>query len=74
MLIGVPKEIKDNENRVGLAPSSVREVIHHGHDVIVEHNAGIGIGTGDEESEAVGPRDQARGTRKNGTTDYTDFH
>lgn len=54
MLIGVPKEIKDNENRVGLAPSSVREVVHHGHDVIVEHNAGIGIGMGDEDYQAVG--------------------
>jgi len=54
MLIGVPKEIKDNEKRVGLAPSSVRELIHHGHDVLVERNAGAGIGVTDEAYEAVG--------------------
>ena len=54
MLIGVPKEIKDNENRIGLAPSSVRELVHHGHDVVVEHNGGIGIGMDDEVYEAVG--------------------
>jgi alanine dehydrogenase len=54
MLIGVPKEIKDNENRIGLAPSSVRELVHHGHDVVVEHNGGIGIGMDDEAYEAVG--------------------
>ena len=54
MLIGVPKEIKDNENRIGLAPSSVRELVHHGHDVVVEHNGGIGIGMDDEAYKAVG--------------------
>ncbi len=54
MLIGVPKEIKDNENRVGLAPSSVRELAHHGHDILVEKNAGAGIGVTDEEYQAVG--------------------
>ena len=54
MLIGVPKEIKDNENRIGLAPSSVRELVHHGHDVVVEHNGGIGIGMDDEVFEDVG--------------------
>ena len=36
MLIGVPKEIKDNEFRVGLTPSSVAELVHHGHQVLVE--------------------------------------
>ncbi|MDH3453177.1 MAG: alanine dehydrogenase [Gammaproteobacteria bacterium] len=54
MLIGVPKEIKNNEFRVGLAPASVREVVHHGHEVIVETNAGIGIGAKDAEYEAAG--------------------
>jgi len=47
MLIGVPKEIKDNEFRVGLIPSSVGELVHHGHKVIVETNAGIGAGLAD---------------------------
>jgi alanine dehydrogenase len=47
MLIGVPKEIKDNEFRVGLIPSSVGELVHHGHKVIVETNAGIGAGLTD---------------------------
>ena len=44
MLIGVPKEIKANEHRVGLVPASVRELVHHGHEVIVEAGAGAGIG------------------------------
>ncbi len=48
MLIGVPKEIKNHEYRVGLVPGSVRELVHHGHDVIVETNAGMGIGYSDD--------------------------
>lgn len=43
MLIGVPKEIKNHEYRVGMTPTSVRELVKHGHGVIVETNAGIGI-------------------------------
>ena len=54
MLIGVPKEIKNHEYRVGLAPASVREVVHNGHSVIVETGAGLGIGSGDAEYEAAG--------------------
>jgi alanine dehydrogenase len=45
--IGVPKEIKVLENRVGLTPESVREVVAHGHELIVEHHAGVGIGMDD---------------------------
>jgi alanine dehydrogenase len=56
MLIGVPKEIKTHEYRVGLVPSSVRELIHHGHEVVVETAAGSGIGFGDEDYEAVGAK------------------
>ena len=48
MLIGVPKEIKNHEYRVGMTPTSVREMVHHGHDVLVETNAGTGIGATDE--------------------------
>lgn len=48
MLIGVPVEIKDNEYRVGLIPASVRELVHHGHEVIVEANAGAGVGHYDD--------------------------
>jgi len=54
MLIGVPKEIKDNEFRVGLTPSSVAELIHHGHQVLVEKSAGIGSGLGDAEYSQAG--------------------
>ncbi|NKC11335.1 MAG: alanine dehydrogenase [Gammaproteobacteria bacterium] len=54
MLIGVPKEIKNHEYRVGLAPSSVRELIHHGHQVMVETCAGAGIGCTDADYEAAG--------------------
>jgi alanine dehydrogenase len=48
MRIGVPKEIKVLENRVGLTPGSVRELTAHDHAVIVEHNAGQGIGVDDD--------------------------
>ena len=54
MLIGVPKEIKTEEYRVGLTPYSVHELINHGHQVIVEHNAGAGIGFDDDAYKAVG--------------------
>ncbi len=56
MLIGVPKEIKNNEFRLGLIPSSVRELIANGHQVIVQHDAGIGIGIDDAAFEQVGAR------------------
>ncbi|HLJ70597.1 MAG TPA: alanine dehydrogenase, partial [Roseiarcus sp.] len=54
MLIGVPKEIKDNEFRVGLTPSSVAELVHHGHQVWVERSAGIGSGLPDSEYAQAG--------------------
>jgi alanine dehydrogenase len=56
MLIGVPKEIKNNEFRVGLVPSSVRELVGNGHQVIVEQGAGIGIGIDDSAFEQVGAK------------------
>lgn len=54
MLIGVPTEIKNHEYRVGLVPASVRELIRHGHEVIVQSNAGIGIGIENDEYTAAG--------------------
>jgi len=54
MLIGVPKEIKNNEFRVGLVPSSVRELAANGHQIIVEKNAGAKIGFDDAAYEQVG--------------------
>ena len=54
MLIGVPKEIKNHEYRVGMTPASVREVVHSGHSVVVETLAGIGIGSSDEDYAAAG--------------------
>jgi alanine dehydrogenase len=48
MLIGVPKEIKVHEYRVGCTPAAVRELVHHGHAVIVQSGAGAGIGIADE--------------------------
>jgi alanine dehydrogenase len=54
MLIAVPKEIKNNEFRVGLTPTSVRELVAHGHILIVETNAGIGIGKTDDDYRAAG--------------------
>jgi len=54
MLIGVPREVKTHEYRVGLTPGSVRELVHHGHKVVVETGAGAGIGFEDASYEAVG--------------------
>ena len=54
MLIGVPKEIKNHEYRVGMTPLSVREAVRHGHKVIVETSAGAGIGASDEDYKKAG--------------------
>ncbi|MBX9635338.1 MAG: alanine dehydrogenase [Magnetospirillum sp.] len=54
MRIGVPKEIKTHEYRVGLTPASVRELVHHGHEVVVETLAGDGIGCTDAAYRLVG--------------------
>lgn len=54
MLVGVPKEIKTNENRVGLIPASVREVISHGHQVVVETGAGAGVDFDDDAFREAG--------------------
>ena len=56
MLIGVPKEIKNNEFRVGLTPGSVAELVHHGHELLVEAGAGVGSGLADAEYAAAGAR------------------
>ena len=54
MRIGVPKEIKDNEARVGLIPSSVAELVHHGHHVMLEAGAGDGAGLTDRDYRDAG--------------------
>ncbi|ENQ8615958.1 alanine dehydrogenase [Vibrio fluvialis] len=54
MIIGVPKEIKNHEYRVGMIPASVRELASYGHQVFVETNAGAGIGFSDDDYIAVG--------------------
>ena len=54
MLIGVPKEIKSQEYRVGLTPASVRELVAHGHQVLVEQDAGAGINTADNVYQTAG--------------------
>lgn len=54
MKIGIPKELKNNENRVALPPEGVHELIHDGHTVYVEHGAGIGSGIPDEAYAEVG--------------------
>ena len=54
MDIGVPREIKTHEYRVGLTPTAVRELVHHGHRVTVESGAGAGINHGDDDYRAAG--------------------
>ena len=54
MIVGVPTEIKPDERRVGLTPSSANELTNHGHDVIVQSGAGLGIGAEDSDYETAG--------------------
>ena len=54
MLLGVPKEIKVKEFRVGMTPTAVRELVGRGHQVMVETDAGAGIGMSDADYEAAG--------------------
>ncbi|SDM58959.1 alanine dehydrogenase [Siphonobacter aquaeclarae] len=54
MIIGVPKEIKNNENRVALTPAGVAELKKHGHEVYVQSTAGIGSGISDEDYTGAG--------------------
>jgi alanine dehydrogenase len=56
MRVGVPKEIKNHEYRVGLTPAGVRELVEHGHEVLVEKAAGGGIGIGDEQYVKAGAK------------------
>jgi alanine dehydrogenase len=55
-VIGVPKEIKDQESRVSMQPDGVAELVHHGHEAVVEKGAGAGAGFSDEEYEQAGAR------------------
>ena len=54
MLIGCPREIKNQEYRVGLTPESAKELVKHGHEVWIESGAGVGIGATDEQYRAAG--------------------
>lgn len=54
MIIGIPKEIKNNENRVGATPAGVKELVNHGHKVLVQHTAGDGSGFPDQQYIAAG--------------------
>src|SRR5580700_1384016 len=54
MIVGIPKEIKAQENRVGLLPSAAYQLIKRGHRVLVEKGAGIGSGYADEEYQRAG--------------------
>jgi len=56
MIIGVPKEIKNNENRVGVTPAGVKELVGHGHTVYVQHTAGEGSGFSDEQYVKAGAK------------------
>ena len=56
MKIGIPKEIKNNENRVGATPAGVKELVAHGHEVFVQHTAGVGSGFSDDEYIAAGAK------------------
>ena len=54
MKIGVPKEIKNNEYRIGITPNAVQTLISHGHEVCIENNAGVGSGFSNHDYLKVG--------------------
>ena len=56
MIIGIPKEIKNNENRVAITPAGVHTLVNAGHKVVIEKSAGLGSGIGDADYTAVGGR------------------
>ena len=56
MIIGIPKEIKDNEYRVAITPAGVRALKDSGHRIIVQKSAGIGSGISDEEYRIAGAK------------------
>ncbi len=56
MRVGVPKEIKNHEYRVGLVPAGVRELVNAGHEVLIQSTAGAGIGLADSAYQAAGAR------------------
>ncbi|HQF02865.1 MAG TPA: alanine dehydrogenase, partial [Phycicoccus sp.] len=54
MRIGIPREVKNNEYRVGITPVGVHELVSHGHDVLIEKDAGVGSSISDEDYVAQG--------------------
>lgn len=54
MKVGVPREVKNNEFRVAITPAGVLELVRHGHEVVIEHDAGVGSSLPDEEFVAAG--------------------
>jgi alanine dehydrogenase len=56
MIIGVPSEVKNNENRVGLTPDSVKNIVGSGHDVFIQKNAGANIGFFDDQYVIAGAK------------------
>ena len=55
-VVGVPKEVKDNESRVSMQPDGVTELVHQGHEVVVQEGAGVEAGFDDEEYDSCGAR------------------
>lgn len=56
MIIGIPTEIKNNENRVGMTPAGVSELVKHGHEVYIQKNAGVNSGFSDDDYTSVGAK------------------
>ncbi|CAM5389538.1 alanine dehydrogenase [Streptomyces violaceorubidus] len=54
--VGIPREVKNNEFRVAITPAGVHELVRHGHQVVIEHGAGVGSSIPDEEYVAAGAR------------------
>ena len=68
MIIGVPKEIKNNENRVGMTPAGVAELVKRGHTVYVQASAGANSGFSDDDCQGKGAHRTGVQTDKKGTS------
>ena len=67
MIVGVPKEIKTREYRVGMVPAGVRALVDAGHTVLVEKNAGVGSGIPDADYRACRRADRRRAPTRSGS-------
>ena len=66
MKVGIPREVKNHEYRVAITPAGVHELVRHGHEVVIEKDAGVGSSIPDEDYVAAGAADPRHRRRRLG--------